>query len=253
MGRGDGPSAPALGHLPSDPARLEADLYGALRDGRGRTVRTLVHEAFRAGFSPAALADGVIAPALARLGHDWQEGRIDVLHEHRGMLLLGGALYQLKEALEGRGQEGRPVAVGGAPEGDHYFLASLLAQLVMLDAGWDAINLGPNTPLASFRKALAELRPRLVWLSVSFLPDVPTFMEGFRRLSAEARAAGAKLVIGGQALPAAVADDLPGVEVGGGLTRLANLARQLHPPRGRPRRGRPPGRQSEPGVLKGGC
>src|SRR6185295_4690535 len=97
----------------------------------------------------------------------WEAARIDVWQEHRGTQLLAAALYDLKGELEARSERSRPVAVGGAPEGDPYLLSTLLAQLVLLDAGWEAVNLGPNTPLASLTKAMRALRPRLVWLSVS--------------------------------------------------------------------------------------
>ena len=64
------------------------------------------------------------------------------------------------------------VGIGGAGmSGIAEVLANLAAELVLLDAGWTAINLGPNTPLASFRKALTEFRPRLLWLSVNYLGE----------------------------------------------------------------------------------
>ena len=37
-------------------------------------------------------------------------------------------------------------------------LASLLIQLMLLDLGWHAINLGPNTPLPSIQVAMSELK-----------------------------------------------------------------------------------------------
>ncbi len=75
------------------------------------------------------------------------------MEEHRASQLCAGALYELKALLEERSVKDRPPAVGGAPEGDESLLPTLLAQMILLDAGWQAVNLGPNTPFASFRKA----------------------------------------------------------------------------------------------------
>jgi hypothetical protein len=49
--------------------------------------------------------------------------------------LCAAALYDLKDELEARAEVNRTVAVGGATEGDHYLLPTVLAQLVLLDAG----------------------------------------------------------------------------------------------------------------------
>ena len=84
----------------------------------------------------------------------------------------------------------RPLAVGGSPELDYYILANLLAEMVLLDAGWRAIDLGPHTPISSFRQALSELRPRLLWISVSQLVDRDRFLAEYRELYQEAERAG---------------------------------------------------------------
>src|SRR5947209_10805534 len=94
----------------------------------------------------------------------------------------------------------RPVAVGGNPEGDHSLLANLLIQMVLLDAGWDAINLGPHTPLASFSVALSELKPRLVWLSASYLPEPERFLDEYGAFYKQAERAGVAVAVGGQAI-----------------------------------------------------
>ncbi len=130
--------------------------------------------------------------------------------------------------------------MGGAPEGDPYQLATLLAQLVLLDAGWEAVNLGPNTPLPSLIRALRELRPRLLWLSVSYLADRARFIDQCRELFQAAEAQGVAVAVGGQALRESVRASIPYTTYGDGLSHLAAFARTLHPRPKPPRRGRPP-------------
>lgn len=223
----------------ADPRILSGELLAALRRGDAQAVRWLLLTAYRGGLAPEALADAVVAPAMTQLGHDWERGRIDVLHEHRGTQVCAAGLYALKELLEEDAGSDRPVAVGGGPEDDPYLLTNLLAEMVLLDAGWQAINLGPNTPLASLRLALSELRPRLVWLSVSFLEDAESFAQQYQFLYQEATRAGVAVAVGGRALTEEVRVRLPYTTFGDGMTHLAAFARSLHPCPRRPRRGRP--------------
>jgi methanogenic corrinoid protein MtbC1 len=202
-------------------------------------TRSIIHGAYAAGLPLERLADELIAPAMLRMGHQWEEGRIDVMHEHRGTLLCNAALHELRPALETNADQNRPIAVGGNPEGDHSFLASLLIQLMLLDAGWDPVNLGPNTPLASFRIAMSELKPRLLWLSASHLSDPHKFLGEYREIYNDARAAGIAVAVGGQALQNSMPGVLPATCYGGSLTDLAKFARTLYSRPELPKRGRP--------------
>jgi excisionase family DNA binding protein len=215
-------------------------LVDALLQGQGAEVSGIVRRAYGSGVAIETLADRVIAPAMAKVGHDWEAARINVWQEHRGTQLLAAVLYDLKGELEARAERNRPVAVGGAPEGDPYLLATLLAQLTLLDAGWEAVNLGPDTPLPSLAKALRELRPRLLWLSVSHLRDKAAFIGAYRNLYQVAQRQGVAVAVGGRALTEPVRSAVPYTTHGDGLSHLAAFARTLHPRPKRPRRGRPP-------------
>lgn len=230
-----------LGHTARPEPRLLVDRF--LETLKGRDVggaRRLLQEAHAGGLSVVAIADEVVAPVMARLGHEWEKGKIDVGREHRGTQVCMAALFALKSQLE-NDTPGRPLAIGGGPENDPYLLANVLAEMVLLEAGWEVANLGPNTPLAALGKALAELRPRLLWLSISYLKDAAAFARDYRALYEEAVRAGVAVAIGGRALTDRRRVDLPYTTYGDRLGHLAAFARTVHTrprrrPRGRPRR-----------------
>ncbi len=224
---------------PKDLESLPEVLSAALLRGDAADVRALIHQAYRSGAPVELLADRVIAPVMAAVGHAWERGRIDVWHEHRATQLCAAAIHELLPELEARAERGRPVAVGGAPEGDPYQLPSLLAQLVLLDAGWEPVNLGPNTPFGSFVLALEELRPRLVWVSASWLRDAASFTAEYQKFYRVAERAGVAVAVGGQALSEPLRSQMLYTTYGDGLSHLAALARTLHPRPGPPQRGRP--------------
>lgn len=227
-------------HTPSTNLETVSDaLLDALLGGRGAETTAIIRHAYQSGLPIETLADEVIAPVMAKVGHDWETARIDVWQEHRGTQLCAAALYDLKEELQARAERNRPVAVGGAPEGDPYLLPTLLAQLVLLDAGWEAVQLGPNTPLPSLTKALRNLRPRLLWLSVSYLQDAAEFIDAFRAVYQTAEQQGVAVAVGGRALAEDVRSAIPYTTYGDGLSNLAAFARTIHPRPKPPRRGRP--------------
>jgi excisionase family DNA binding protein len=230
----------ARSKLRRDPSVLWKDLHHALLEGDSKTARAIVHGAYRQGMPVESLADEVIGPAMHRIGKDWETGSIDVMHEHRASQLCASVLVELKQVLETRANRRRPLAVGAAPEGDQTVLGTLLAQMVLLDAGWDAVNLGPNTPLKSLGLAVSELHPQLVWLTISHRVVDDAFRREYRVLYQRTQEAGAALAIGGRALSESVRAALPYTAYGDGLTHLAAFARSLHPRPRRPRRGRPP-------------
>jgi excisionase family DNA binding protein len=214
-------------------------LYKALLGGDLVQVRILILGAFRRGIAMETLADQIIRPAMAKIGRDWQLGKIDVMEEHRATQICAGTLYELKALLEERAEKKLPRAVGGAPEKDHSILPTLLAQMVLIAGGWDAVNIGPNTPFSSFIKAIDDLEPRLVWLSVGHLESEDEFLTGYRELYRHAEKSGVAVAIGGRAMVEALRSKIPYTTYGDGLEHLAAFARTLHPRAKPPRRGRP--------------
>ncbi len=229
----------AEGHGGIDPTTRSRQLLGALKRGDRDAVRSLIQGAYQSGVAVETLADFVIAPAMHQIGHAWEIGRIDVLHEHRGTQLCAAALYELKAILDAQAASERPLAVGGSPEHDHYVLANFLAELVLLSLGWRVIALGPHTPLSSFRLALTELRPRLLWISISQLTDQERFLAEYQELYQEAERAGAAIAVGGRALTEPLRSAMPYTCYGDGLRHLAAFARSYCGPTRPPRRGRP--------------
>ena len=229
----------SAGDQPLDLPATAAALLAAVLRGDGIEVSALIRRAYHSGAAIETLADQVIAPVMGRVGHDWETARIDVWQEHRGTQLCAAGLYDLKDELEARAERKRPLAVGGAPEGDPYLLATLLAQIVLLDAGWAPVNLGPNTPLASLTKAMRELRPRLIWLSASHLENTIEFLRSYREFYQAAEKMGVAVALGGQALTEPIRSAMPYTTYGDGLNHLAAFARTLHPRPKRPSRGRP--------------
>ncbi len=188
--------------------------YAALRDGR------------HCGMTMAEIGDRLVSPAMAHIGHGWATKKIDVYEEHRATQACLSAVLALRLGLPRPGADA-PLALGGGAEGDHYQLANLLVEMTLIEAGWAAENIGPNTPWPSLCRAVRERRPRLVWLSCSHLPDAEAFVAGYATLHADAARVGASVAVGGRALGEAVRPRLTYAHFGDRLANLALYARDL--------------------------
>jgi excisionase family DNA binding protein len=227
-------------NLSTDLEQIRSSFLAAILNGDANAARSIVQRAYQEGVSIETMADQIIGPAMTEIGHGWETQEIDVWHEHRATQICAQALFELKSKLENRAERNRPVALGAAPEGDPSLMPSLLAQMVLLDAGWEAINLGPNTPFANLLKAARETKPRLIWLSVSHLPDANSFLREYRDFFRAIESTGVAVAVGGHGLIEAIRSAIPYTTYGDGLSHLASLARTLHTRPKRPRAGRPP-------------
>jgi MerR family transcriptional regulator, light-induced transcriptional regulator len=200
-----------------------------LREGRAAESRTLIHSLYRGGWDAPTLADDLIRPVMERIGHGWMVGSLDVYQEHEATQIVTAALRDLVDGV-GRDESGGPIALGANTEGDPYVLAGLLGELVLRDLGWKVRNLGCNLPLRSLAQATLRHRPRLIFISVSYLKDEEQFVREYQSFYVKAVAVGAAVVVGGPALAPHVRSRLLYASYGERMAHLAEFARRLSPP-----------------------
>lgn len=210
--------SPGGEHVYSAEAPAER-LFSHLRDGRARAARGLVLSLYLSGQSVVEIADGPIQKAMERLGELWRHDEAGVFVEHRATDICIQAVQQLRQLVEPQTAIG--VALGGAPPGDPYLLPSLLAATVLTAEGWQAMNLGPDTPFEALLAAVERSEPRLVWLSVSSVRDAREFAKGAEVLAQRLAEREVLLVLGGRGL---TRDAIPRGEMVQTGTTLAELA-----------------------------
>lgn len=191
--------------LPGQRLSVDQTMTQLLEQGRADDVRAIVVERYLAGHSVASLCDGPIRSAMARIGELWQHSDDGVFIEHRATDICLSSLHQLRAMMIGGETEptdngsDRPLALGGAPAGDPYLLPSIMAACVMLEVGYKEINLGPDTPMAAFQRAIDAHQPQIVWLSCS-APESRPDKQDITKLADQLKKYDAVLAFGGRAL-----------------------------------------------------
>ena len=159
--------------------QIQTRFVEALRQGRTAECRRLILEGYSTAKGAVTFADDLIRPVMAQIGEGWMCGSLDVYQEHEATQIILFTLSEIIAEASRTTQLGAPIAVGAAPEGDFYSLPGMLAELVLREQGWNVRNLGCNLPLASLTAAVGEYRPKLVFLSVSDVPDTHQFLREY--------------------------------------------------------------------------
>lgn len=219
------PDAESMAHTQMNAADNAERLLTYLRAGQAPEARGMLVSLYLSGRTIAELADGPIREAMTEIGTLWNHGEEGIFVEHRATEICLQAVHQLRLLVDV--PDTAPNAVGGAPEDDPYLLPTALAAGVLAEAGFAAVNLGPDTPANALRAAVEEYNPLLVWLSVSSPDYIERWREEALGLLSVIEDTQATLVIGGQRLEALRLPAHPKLLLARGMSELAAFARGI--------------------------
>ena len=163
--------------------------------------------------------DDVLFPALREIGDRWARREWDVAQEHLTSTTIQGWLRAQHQRQTRMLPPGYVVLLGCGPEEQHTLgldaFAALLAQ-----EGLTSLNLGANTPAASFRTTIQEVGPSAVVVACHAVSGRPGTNATLRALGDTA----AHLYYAGAAFRTqATRQSVPGTYLGGTLSRAATL------------------------------
>lgn len=182
----------------------------------------MIVSSFLQGTSIATLCDGPIRSALSELGNLWKEGPEGIAVEHHAVDTCVQALMEVRAmiAVPARAR----CAIGGAVERDPYILPSLMASVVLAEAGYRTSNLGPNLPAKALRAAAEQNRAEIVWRSSSIDVPVAALRADLKAVVPDTSKT-IDLAVGGRGLPRAPLRDDVSVHEFGSMTELAGFAK----------------------------
>ncbi len=202
---------------------LKERCYQHIVRGDDLALRELVTDWVGEGHTLAAVCDRLLAPALVRIGHEWSQGQVDIFEEHRATQIVLELLTNARE-LSPTPANDAPVALCAALGGDIYSVAPGMAALVLREVGWKSVGLGANTPYDSVRRAVENIQPSLIALSVSYVEDDASLLDEYEPLYRHAREQGAAVAIGGRALTPEIRRRISADFFGDTMTHLATFA-----------------------------
>jgi len=170
----------------------------ALLNGEEELCRQIILDLYLAEHSISSICDLIFAKSFTTIGDRWECGNAEVYQERRGCELALRVLHELRTLIPPPPVDA-PVAMGGAVEGDLYSLATTMVELVLRDIKWNAASLGTNLPFSTLAAAIEQQRPRMFWLSVSYIRNEEEFLQNYAELYDE-YGLDVAFVVGGRAL-----------------------------------------------------
>lgn len=206
-------------------SRARPLLVDALLAGNEVVARQLVFDLYRAKHSVSVICDSLIAAAFHDIGDRWACQSADPYQERRGCEIGVRILFDLRRIQSE--PDKKWAAIGGTIEGDLYSLPSAMVELVLRDSGWNAATLGTSLPFASLIKAIQETKPRLFWLSVSYIREGVDFEAGCAALSKACEKTKAVFLMGGQALTKEIRQKIKCSAFCDSVQHLETIAREI--------------------------
>lgn len=221
------------GITPQDPALLgiavlksaskPGAFYKALIAGDGNDAVRVLQTLYLQGKAVTEICDGPVFTAMGKIGLLFPDDKRSIFIEHRAIVICLQALMQLKTLMPVVNQNA-PKAICGAPSGDPYLLPSLVCSLVLNEAGFRDVNLGPDMPLNILIDSVEDESPRIICLSITSMIHSRSQMLEIEKLNCCADRNGCKLIIGGQS---AHLISLPDVKLGRSMAELKTWATGL--------------------------
>ena len=177
----------------------------------------IVQNAMASGIDATDVYLEVVTPALATIGDEWSDGTISVGQEHQASVVVHRLIGRLGPQFARRGRK-RGTIVLGAPAGDNHALPSALFADLLRGEGFTVIDLGSDTPPASFvDAALGAERLVAVGITATALDNEVAIAEAITALRG---ATDTTIVVGGGAAAEPDAERL-GADCWGGSGRDA--------------------------------
>jgi MerR family transcriptional regulator, light-induced transcriptional regulator len=184
----------------SDTADQLARAYrDTMRAGDPSAARAVVDLGLNDGLPAVAVQSRVIAPAMGKIGEQWEQGRVSVAEEHLASVVSHQVLTRLYPDLFRRPRRDGDTVVVAAVHGEHHELGLRMVADVFDGDGFDVRFFGADVPQSSLLAWVEERRPTTVALGVTMPLGAATLVRqilGLRECNPELQ-----VIIGGQGVP----------------------------------------------------
>jgi MerR family transcriptional regulator, light-induced transcriptional regulator len=142
--------------------------------------------------------DEIIRPAMSEIGLRWQRGEIGINHEHRASYVTLDAMAKLQAQIMVKPPNGNTALLACVGEEPHEIGLRCISYLLESE-GWITHYLGARMPVGAIVSSVRDLKPSLICLSVTQMPDRWDWADDLRRSTRAIRGEECRIILGGRA------------------------------------------------------
>ena len=143
----------------------------ALLAGRRSECYDIVQKLLAAPIDIKELYEKLFQRSMYRVGELWENNRITVANEHLATSITESLLNLAYPSVFATERIGKKAVISCSANEFHQVGGKMVADILELN-GWDGYFLGANTPPEDMLQYLQEVKPDLVGLSLSILPNI---------------------------------------------------------------------------------
>lgn len=155
--------------------RLQRAVFAAAREGDRTTCAGVMAQALAAGLRPASVLLGLVQPALAKIGQQWECGEATVADEHR-FTAWCETMLALMELPPTDTSAPLDLLIVAAP-GSRHTLGLRIAEKVLLADQIRVLAIAEELPVAEVLRLALDRRAAWVGFSCSLAPMVDAALE----------------------------------------------------------------------------
>ena len=139
-------------------------------DGDREICQHIMNGLYLAGLQLHEIYDNLVSPVLSRIGERWVKGDLEVYSEHVASKVVQGCIYGMYSVLQ-RPRKTLGLALCIGLQDDHHEMPLYITEQILLDKGFDVINVGTDTPLKKIKTLFKESNPDRLYISSTVAKD----------------------------------------------------------------------------------
>ena len=148
---------------------LRQNVFESLKSGNIESIIKVAEE-FKEGSSLSVFYENILKPIMYEIGVLWQNRAIEIGTEHVCSNMANKAIHKLTRSIKnGSNSDGIMICT---PDGELHNIACNMIESVLLEKGYNVLNISPSIPTDSVISKMKESNPVLVLLSVTLRDNI---------------------------------------------------------------------------------
>jgi methanogenic corrinoid protein MtbC1 len=159
---------------------LRQNVFDSLKSGNIESIIKVAEE-FREGSSLSVFYENILKPIMYEIGVLWQNRTIEIGTEHVCSNMANKTIHKLTRSI--KHDNNSETIMICTPDGELHNIACNMIESVLLEKGFNVLNISPSIPTDSVIINMKESNPVLVLLSVTLRDNIGSALRLINSLS----------------------------------------------------------------------